>query len=277
MPPGGALHVGRWCITLEYHGAAFVGWQVQPQGPSIQGALLEALVHLAGGAQERFVVTGSGRTDAGVHAYGQTASFWLEVPRTPSAVRDGLNARLPPSVAVVDARPVPDAFDARRWVLHKTYRYTWLDRRARSPWWADRAWHVRAPLAVDEMAEAASYLVGKHDFSAFRAVGCAAAHPIRVMSSATVTRERDRVVFEIVGNGFLRHMVRIIAGSLTDVGQRRATPDSVRRALVEGRRSGAGQTAPPHGLALMEVRYGDGPNPWRSSEADAAVDLDGDE
>lgn len=246
----------RWRATLEYHGGAFVGWQVQSVGRAIQPVVEAALGQLA---DHRVEVTGSGRTDAGVHALGQVISFDLDVDRTPSAVRDGMNRWLPMDVACVEASMAPDGFDARGWVTRKRYRYTWLDRRSRSPWCQDRAMHHAKRLDVERMASAACALVGRHDFTAFRATGCGAAHAVRLVEEATVSRVGDEVRLEVVGNGFLRHMVRIIAGTLTEVGADRLPTSALADAMAAGTRSAAGPTAPPHGLTLVSVEYGAGP------------------
>lgn len=251
---------GRWRATLQHHGRDFVGWQVQPEGRSVQAVLEAALEAFCGAA---VTAHASGRTDAGVHALGQVVHFDLPVRRSAASVRDGLNAHLPDDVAVIDAAPVPADFDARRWVLRKRYRYAWLDRRARSPLLADRAWHLGRALDVDAMTAAAAALVGRHDFSAFRAAGCGAAHAERLIQDVAVAREGELVVLDVVGNGFLRHMVRIVAGTLTDVGLGRRPPGWVAEVLAGRDRALAGKTAPAHGLTLVEVTYGDGPNPGR--------------
>lgn len=246
----------RWRIDLEYDGTEFVGWQRQPNGRSVQVAVEDAVERLFG---ERVRVSGSGRTDAGVHAEQQVASFVVDGERSARAVRDGLNAHLPPDVAVLDASIVPDAFDPRRSARVKRYRYTWLDRPSRSPLLRTRAWHVRRRLDADAMDAAAGLLVGTHDFASFRAVGCQAATTVRTIERARVTREGSIVRFEIDGNGFLRHMVRILAGSLTAIGEGARDAGWLARALSDGQRETAGRTAPAHGLTLAWVRYPDDP------------------
>jgi len=207
-------------------------------------------------------VRGAGRTDAGVHAEGQTASFDTEKRWGDRSLRDALNAHLPDDLACVEAREVSDAFDPRRWAWGKHYRYRWLDRPTRSPLRIDRAWHIRRPLDALAMAAAAAHLVGRHDFSAFRAAGCTAAHPVRVIEALTVTRHADELWLDARGQGFLRHMVRIIAGSLTEVGLGNQPPDWTAELLSGRDRALAGRTAPAHGLTLVEVRYERGPPPW---------------
>jgi tRNA pseudouridine38-40 synthase len=243
----------RWRIDVEYDGSAFVGWQIQPNGPSVQAALQEAVAKLFG---EQVRVEGSGRTDAGVHAEQQVAAFTVAVERPEKAVRDGLNAFLPPDIAVVAARRVADTFDPRRDVRTKCYRYDWLDRKARSPLRRGRVWHVRDRLDAPAMDRAAKALVGTHDFTSFRAAGCQAAHATRTVVHAEVTRTGDVVSLRMHGHGFLRHMVRICAGTLLEVG--RGAPESfVREALEAHDRSAAGRTAPASGLTLEWVRYTD--------------------
>lgn len=251
--------VVRFRLVVEYDGRSFVGWQVQPDGPSIQGELARAAEAVVGHPVR---IAGSGRTDAGVHALGQVAAFDTTSARTPRAIRDGMNAHLPDAVSVVDAEVAPSDFDPRRWVLRKHYRYTWLDRRSRSPLRADRSWHVRDALDVAAMQAAADQLVGRHDFSAFRAVGCQAAHAERFVESLTLVRVGEELRLDAVGNGFLRHMVRIIAGTLTEVGLGRRPAAWVGTVLAGRDRSAAGRTAPAHGLTLVRVEHGDRAHPW---------------
>jgi len=246
----------RWRLVMEYDGADFVGWQVQPEGRSVQGVLEEALEGLF---VEPIRAYASGRTDAGVHAVEQVVGFDAQVDRSPREVRDGLNALLPEDVAVVCAEVAEPGFDPRRWVVAKRYRYTWLDRASRSPLRRNRAWHVRGSLDAEAMDAAARLLGGRHDFSSFRAAGCGAAHPVRLVKDIAVVRRDDEVHLGVVGHGFLRHMVRIIAGTLLEVGQGRHPSGWVGEVLAARDRSAAGRTAPPHGLTLVSVSYGTGP------------------
>lgn len=249
----------RWRIVLEYEGTRFEGWQVQPGRRTVHGEVAGALERLLGHPVELLV---SGRTDAGVHAEGQAAAFDAVVVRTPRAIRDGLNAHLPDDVACVSAEEVDSAFDPRAWSWGKLYRYRWLDRPARSPLRQARVWHVRGRLDEAAMHVAAEALLGRHDFSAFRAAGCGAKHAVREITAIEVVREADEVRLDVRGNGFLRHMVRIVAGTLAEVGQGRQPPAWVADVLGSRDRAAAGRTAPARGLTLVAVTYGDGPPPW---------------
>lgn len=246
----------RWRLTLEYDGRDFAGWQLQNDAPTVQGAVERALAAFLG---EPVRIAGAGRTDAGVHAAMQVASFVTDVDRRPDRVREGLNHFLPDAIACLDARPVDDAFDPRRSPHTKTYRYTWLSRPARSPLRAGRVWHVRQSLDAEAMHEAVQHLVGTHDFTTFRSVGCSAKHPVRTLLDAAVSRVDDEVHLQMRGTGFLRHMVRIVAGTLREVGRGKRTVDGFAAALAARDRSVAGPTAPPGGLLLAAIVYHDDP------------------
>ena len=256
----------RWKITLEYDGTDFAGWQFQPGQRTLQGTIEEALTRLC---DHPVTVSVSGRTDAGVHALAQVASFQTSARRDERAIRAGLNAFLPLDFACVRAEPVEDAFDARYWSWGKHYRYTWLVRDSRSPLIRTRAWHLRG-LDAAPMAEAVGAIVGRHDFTSFRAQGCAASHPNRTIEAATVTADGDLVHLDVHGQGFLRHMVRIIAGTLAEVGSGKRPSTFVADALAARDRTAAGQTAPPNGLTLIEAKFGDGPPPWIDPDPEPA-------
>jgi tRNA pseudouridine38-40 synthase len=242
----------RLKLILEYDGTAYHGWQVQPGLDTIQGRLEAALARLAGSPVQ---VMGAGRTDAGVHAFGQVASCSIDVRLEERVVQRALNANLPADIVVRDVAWVPGEFDARRSARAKTYRYTLLRRAERSALEGRYSLHVPYAVDVEAMAEAAQYLVGTHDFSTFRAGTCAAATPVRTVSRAGWRTEGDLCRFEIVGNAFLQHMVRIIVGTLLDVGRGRRRPGDVPEILAARERRQAGKTAPPHGLCLVRVEY----------------------
>lgn len=249
----------RFRLVLEYDGADFAGWQLQPGVRTVQGVLEEGLEVLF---REPVRAHPSGRTDAGVHALRQVAHFDAALARTPEEVLKALNGLLPPDVAVVEAAEVPPEFDARRWAHAKTYRYTWLDRPARSPLRRRHVWHVRGPLDVRAMNSAARSLVGRHDFSSFRASGCTAEHPVRHLAAATVRRHGDEVHLEVRGTGFLRHMVRILAGTLLEVGVGKRPASWVVGVLRAQDRTAAGRTAPAYGLTLVDIEYGEQAPEW---------------
>lgn len=242
----------RWRIDLEYDGSAFVGWQLQPRGRTVQGVVEEALARILGHPVR---VQAAGRTDTGVHAEQQVVAFNTPVQRDARAMVRGLNGNLPEDVACLAAEQVPLAFDPRRAPHTKRYRYRWLDRDVRSPLRRHRAWHVTRPLDAERMHEAVQALVGQHDFTTFRATGCSAAHPIRTLERAAVERIGDEVHLIVEGTGFLRHMIRIVAGSLTEIGQGRRPPGWMGDILAARDRRQAARTAPAHGLTLDWIRY----------------------
>lgn len=242
----------RWRIDLEYDGSLFAGWQVQPGQRTVQGEVSRALEGFVGHTVK---LEGAGRTDSGVHAAQQVAAFTTTAAREPHQVVGALNMALASDVACVAAARVGEDFDPRRDPHVKCYRYTWLDRPARPALEHGRVWHVRHLLDDAAMAEAAACLVGTHDFSSFRAAGCASTHPVRTVSCAEVARDGDHVTLSLHGTGFLRHMVRIVAGNLTDVG-RGARPARWLQELLKARdRSAGGRTAPAGGLLLAWIVY----------------------
>jgi len=240
-------------LTIEYDGTGLGGWQRQDNAPTVQGHLEAALATLL---QHETAVIGASRTDAGVHARGQVAAFRTERPIPLHGVRRGLNTLLPPSIAVTEAVEVPDDFHPRFSATGKHYRYLVLARPDRSPRWSHRAWH--RPLALDEdaMRAGAAAMIGEHDFSSFRAAGCSAKSTHRHIASIDLTRpEPELLAFDVRGNAFLRHMVRILVGTLIDVGEGRLAASQVADIIAACRRDAAGQTAPAHGLELVRVHY----------------------
>lgn len=244
---------------VEYHGGDFVGWQVQPNGRSVQAALMNAAESFLGSPH---VVIGSGRTDSGVHALGQVAALTTTVPRTSKQMVGGLNKSLPADVAVVEASQVPLAFDPRRWAWEKHYRYRFLDLRPRSPLVADQTWLVRRELDVEAMDAAAAHLVGTYDYASFQAAGCAAATTVRTLDAFRVTRHGPEVHLDVKGHGFLRHMVRIVAGTLMEVGVGRRPPAWMQTVIAAADRRAAGRTLPAKGLTLVSVTHGPGPRDY---------------
>ena len=242
----------RLALGLEYDGTGFSGWQQQPGSRTVQATLSTALSAVA---NHPVSVVGSARTDAGVHALCQVVHFDTRAVRSPRAWLLGTNSNLPADVNLLWCRPVPEDFHARDSARSRTYRYVILNRSVRSAIERERAWWVRPPLDVGAMREAASALEGEHDFSAFRAAGCQARHPVRRIQRLQVGRDGERVIVECQASGFLHHMVRNIAGSLVQVGAG-AQPVAWLREVLERRdRRLAGVTAPPQGLFLIAAAY----------------------
>ena len=239
-------------VVLEYDGTNFAGWQQQAKGRTVEAELKKALRSIIG---KDVVVYAAGRTDAGAHAEGQVANFHTDGRISPRRLMAALNARLPEDVAVLSAETVPDDFHSRYSARWRRYRYRFLDRTARPALERGRCWHVRKPLDVESMAIAAKALVGKHDWTSY----CSAAEPagarVREMRSATVARQGEFVELELVAEGFLRGMVRGIAGALAEVGLGRQPARWVGEVLRARDRRQAPRTAPAGGLTLMEVIY----------------------
>lgn len=249
-----------YALLLEYDGAPFLGWQRQADGLSVQQVLEEAATHLNGG--EVPVITAAGRTDAGVHAEGQVAQVTLSAELPPERVKEALNFHTRPHpVAVLGAAMVPEGWSARFSATGRAYRYRILNRRARPALDLGRVWHVQRRLDAAAMHEAAQMLLGKHDFSAFRAAACQAKSALRTLDRLDVSRFGDEVVVVAEARSFLHHQVRNMVGTLAEVGAGKR-PVSWPRGILDGRdRTRAGQTAPPDGLVLTGVRYPD-PLDW---------------
>ena len=239
-------------LTLEYDGAAFVGWQAQAEGRSVQGVLEQAIAKLL---NQSVKVTGAGRTDSGVHARGQVASLQVEQRLPLRAWTVGLNALLPADLACVKAEEVPDGFDARRWARGKRYIYSILQTPVRLPLMRGRAWEIRRPLDVGAMRRAAPALLGSHDFSSFRASDCPANHPTRELRRLEILDDGPRVQLTVEATAFLKHMVRNLVGTLVEIGHGKRAAASLPALLAARDRTLAGMTAPAHGLILDEVFY----------------------
>jgi tRNA pseudouridine38-40 synthase len=240
-------------LVVEYDGSELHGWQRQTGVPTVQQHLEEALAKLL---QHETPVAGASRTDAGVHARGQVALFHTEKLIPLHGIRRGLNSLLPDAISIRDAAEVPEDFHPRFSATGKHYRYTILARPDRSPRWRHRAWHHSEPLNLHAMHDASRALLGEHDFAAFRAAGCTAKTTMRRVDSITFTRlHPDLLEVDIRGNAFLRMMVRIVVGTLTEVGTGRRPASQVAEILASKDRTLAGKTAPPHGLELIAVHY----------------------
>lgn len=243
----------RYKLIIEYDGTPFAGWQVQENGPSVQAALRDAIRAFSG---DEFIPRGAGRTDSGVHATGQVAHIDLARDWPPDTIRDAMNFHLKPApVAVLACERVADDFDARFSARARHYRYIIINRRARLALDQDRAWLVRRPLDSGAMHEAAQYLVGRHDFTTFRAAECQAKSPLKTLSAFTVTRNGDAIDIRASARSFLHHQVRSMVGSLKLVGEGKWTPAGMKAALDAGDRKRCGALAPSSGLYLVSVDY----------------------
>ena len=242
----------RIALGIEYDGTSYNGWQRQKTGLGVQQRLEEALAIVA---NEDIEVVCAGRTDTGVHASGQVIHFDTSSARSSRGWLQGANSNLPSDISVMWVRPVDEEFHARFSATARCYRYVILNRRQRSALHRDRTWWVYEPLDADRMHEAAQGLAGKHDFSAFRAAGCQANTAVRVISHIAVSRCEDWLTLEVTANGFLRHMVRNITGTLAAVGQGEQETDWITAVLESRDRKQGGIAAPPHGLTLVGVEY----------------------
>jgi tRNA pseudouridine38-40 synthase len=243
----------RYKLTVEYDGGGLVGWQRQANGLSVQEVLETAVARFCG---EAVTVHGAGRTDAGVHALGQTAHLDLSRETTPDVIRNALNHHVKPAaVAVLAVEPVPESFDARRSARGRVYRYRILNRRAPPVVERGRVWHVGPPLAVEAMQEAAGLLLGKHDFTTFRDSLCQAKSPVKTLDRLDVTRFDEEIRIEARARSFLHHQVRNMVGTLKLVGAGKWRVPHVAEALAARDRRAGGPTAPPEGLYLVEVVY----------------------
>ncbi|PLY03682.1 MAG: tRNA pseudouridine(38-40) synthase TruA [Desulfuromonas sp.] len=246
-------------LTIEYDGTGYVGWQVQPNGISIQ-QVVEAGLEKVVGLPVR--VVSSGRTDAGVHARGMVAHFRTDRELPLSAFREGVNSHLPESVAIVSAEEVAADFHSRYSALAKRYRYSINQGEVRSPIAGRYSWHVKRQLDLQRMRQAAELLLGEHDFRAFRSSGCDAKTSVREIYAINIKADAGMIHVDIVGNGFLRNMVRIIVGTLVEVGSGARSSDGLPTLLAQGERGGAGKTAPAQGLCLMQVWYDGNSDDW---------------
>lgn len=243
----------RFKVTLEYDGGAFVGWQRQDNGPSVQAALEEAIQRFSGEAVATFA---AGRTDAGVHALGQVVHFDLARGSTPDTVRDAINFHLKPlPIAILGAEVATFDFHARFSAKARLYRYRIVNRRAPLAVDRGRAWLVSTPLDATAMHEAAQRLVGHHDFTSFRASLCQAASATKTLDVLDVVRAGDEIQVTARARSFLHHQVRNMVGTLKLVGEGKWTPDDVTNALHAASRAAAGPTAPADSLYLVEVWY----------------------
>lgn len=243
----------RLAVGIEYDGSEFNGWQFQDNGVSVQEKVEHALSHVA---NHPVRVVCAGRTDTGVHALGQVVHFDTLSQRNERSWVHGCNANLPKSVAVIWAREVDEEFHARFSAQKRRYRYVIFNRHVRPTFLTYRVTWDHRPLDVERMAQAAGYLVGEHDFNAYRASACQAKSPVRTVHHMSVIRKDDLIIIDIVANAFLHHMVRNIAGVLMAIGSGEQPVTWSKQVLESRERQLGGVTAPPYGLYLVDVEYG---------------------
>jgi tRNA pseudouridine38-40 synthase len=243
----------RYKLTIEYDGTPFCGWQIQGNGVSVQGLLIDAI---AAFASERVAMNGAGRTDAGVHALGQVAHVDLTKDWDTDTVRDAINAHLRPQpVVVLSAETVPDDFDARFSAKKRHYIYRIVNRRADLALERNRAWRIGKPLDAKAMHAGAQRLIGHHDFTTFRAAECQAKSPMKTLDRLDVSRTGDNIDIRVSARSFLHHQVRSMVGSLALVGEGKWSAADLARALAARDRTACGPVAPPEGLYLVKVDY----------------------
>ena len=239
-------------LVIEYDGKSFNGWQKQPNKLNIQGEIEKAIEEITG---EKIDLIASGRTDAGVHSLGQVANFktnsTIDVEKIPYAI----NSKLKKSIVIKSAEEVPERFHSRYSVHSKTYRYTINNSKFGTALYRDMEYHFPIELDEKKMQKAAKFFEGEHDFKAFKASGTSSKSSVRTIYKATVERKEDRVIIELTGNGFLYNMVRIIAGTLIDVGIGKIKPEEVKEIIEKKERKNAGKTLPARGLCLLKVDY----------------------
>ena len=239
-------------LTIEYNGSNYCGWQVQPNGPSVQQVIEDAILILTG---QKTRINGSGRTDSGVHAKGQTASFNTKSNIPPVAFSKALNHHLPSDISIVHSCEVNKDFHSRFSAIGKHYTYVILNRSTRSPLNGKKAYRVGNNLDIEGMMRAAKHFEGTHDFKGFMAAGSQVSSTIRTITEISVVRIKDKIKIDVKGTGFLYNMVRIIAGTLLQCGTGKLNAKDIPGIILTGNREAAGPTLPAHGLYLIEVFY----------------------
>ncbi len=239
-------------LTIEYDGKDFNGWQKQPNKLNIQGEIERAIKEISG---EKVELIASGRTDAGVHALGQVANFKTNIKIPINKIPIALNTKLKASIRILNAEEVDERFHSRYNCKKKTYRYIINNSENGTAIYRNLEYHYPQKLNVETMNEAAQSFVGEHDFKGFKASGTSSKSSVRTIYSAKVFKEKERVIIELTGNGFLYNMVRIIAGTLIDVGIGKIEAKNISNIIKSGDRKKAGKTLPPNGLYLVNVEY----------------------
>ncbi len=239
-------------LIIEYDGRDYNGWQKQPNHLNIQGEIEKAIQNVT---REQVELIGSGRTDAGVHAFGQVANFKINSDFPIEKMATAINSQLKQSIRILKAEEVPLDFHSRYHCHKKTYSYIIDNSDQGTAIYRNITYHVSQPLDVEKMQKAVTYLVGEHDFASFKSSGTSSKSSVRTIYQAQVLKEQERVLIMLTGNGFLYNMVRIIAGTLVQVGLGEISPEEVKNILEAKDRQKAGKTLPPQGLFLMNVDY----------------------
>lgn len=239
-------------LTIEYDGKGFNGWQKQPDRLNIQGEIEKAIEEITG---EKVDLTASGRTDAGVHSLGQTANFKTDSKIPTEKFAKAINSRLKKSIVIKSAEEVDEKFHSRYSVKSKTYRYIINNSENGTAIYRGLEYHVPMKLDYEKMNEAIKYFIGEHDFKAFKASGTSSKSSVRKILDGSVRKEGERVIIEVTGTGFLYNMVRIISGTLLDVGLGKIKPEDIPSIIESKDRTKAGKTLPAHGLYLLQVNY----------------------
>ena len=239
-------------LTIEYDGKPYNGWQKQPNKPNIQGEIERAIYNIT---KEEVDLIGSGRTDAGVHALGQVANFKTNSNILIEKLALAINSQLKNTIIIKKAEEVDERFHSRYNAKHKTYRYIINNSPCGTAIYRNLEYCFPIKLDVSKMQEAAKYFEGEHDFKAFKSSGTSAKNSVRTIYNASVKQEGEKIIIELTGNGFLYNMVRIISGTLLDVGLQKIKPEEIKNIIEEKDRQKAGKTLPAHGLYLVEVKY----------------------
>lgn len=238
-------------LTIQYDGTKYCGWQKQPNSSGIQGTIEYAIYEIT---KEKVNIIGSGRTDAGVHALGQVANFKTNSNIPAARIPDALNAKLPKDISIIDCQEVSDDFHSRYSATGKIYRYLIYNKPYRSPLYKDISYHVRYDLDIEKMRVEAQSLLGTHEFKGFMSSGSSVKDTVRTIHNISIEESGDLIVLEVEGNGFLYNMVRIIVGTLVDIGRGRIDKP-LEEIIASQDRGEAGHTAPAHGLFLKKVHY----------------------
>lgn len=239
-------------LTIEYDGKDFNGWQKQPNKLNIQGEIEKAIYNIT---KEKVALIGSGRTDAGVHALGQVANFKTDSQIPIEKLAIAINSQLKNSIVIKNAEEVNERFHSRYNAKQKTYRYIINNSKTGSAIYRNLEYCFPIKLDVEKMKKAAKYFEGEHDFKAFKSSGTSSKNSVRTIYKAEVKQDKERIIIELTGNGFLYNMVRIISGTLLDVGLGKILPEEIPNIIEEKNRQKAGKTLPPHGLYLVAVEY----------------------